>query len=236
MDLKEQAGRKAAEYVKDGMVVGLGTGSTAAWAIRAIADRVKAGEIKDIQCIPTSSATRQLADELGLSIRGLEDVEWVDLTVDGADQVDENLNLIKGAGGALLREKVVAFSSGEVIIVIDETKLTDQLGTGCAVPVEVIPFAEAVVRQALINLGANVTVRDKAGRTPLHVAAGYGRKSIAEILIAHGTNIHAQTQDGETALHEAAGNGYLYLCQLLVRQGADLIYSIERNSLLGGSR
>ena len=81
--------------------------------------------------------------------------------------------------------------------------------------------------EAVINLGAKVTVRDKAGRTPLHVAAGYGRKNIAEILIAHGTNIHAQTQDGETALHEAASNGYLYLCQLLVRQGAD--FSVENS-------
>ena len=122
MDSKEQAGRKAAEYVKNGMVVGLGTGTTAEWAIRALADRVKRGDVKDIQCIPTSTSTRRLADEMGLSIRGLEDVEWVDLTIDGADQVDDKLNLIKGRGGALLREKVVAFSSGEVIIVVDESK------------------------------------------------------------------------------------------------------------------
>jgi len=159
MDPKEQAGRKAAEYVKDGMVVGLGTGSTAEWAIRALADRVESGQLKDIQCIPTSSSTRKLADELGLSIRGLEDVEWVDLTIDGADQVDGNLNLIKGGGGALLREKVVAFSSGEVIIIVDATKMAKHLGDGCPVPVEVIPFAEAVVRQALINLGAEVEPR-----------------------------------------------------------------------------
>lgn len=159
MDSKEQAGRKAAEYVKNGMVVGLGTGTTAEWAIRALADRVKRGDVKDIQCIPTSSNTRRLADELGLSIRGLEDVEWVDLTIDGADQVDDKLNVIKGRGGALLREKVVAFSSGEVIIVVDESKQAKQLGEGCPVPVEVIPFAEAVVRQALINLGAAVEPR-----------------------------------------------------------------------------
>ena len=159
MDSKEQAGRKAAEYVKNGMVVGLGTGTTAEWAIRALADRVKRGDVKDIQCIPTSSNTRRLADELGLSIRGLEDVEWVDLTIDGADQVDDKLNVIKGRGGALLREKVVAFSSGEVIIVVDESKQTKILGDGCPVPVEVIPFAEAVVRQALINLGAAVEPR-----------------------------------------------------------------------------
>jgi len=159
MDSKEQAGRKAAEYVKNGMVVGLGTGTTAEWAIRALADRVKRGDVKDIQCIPTSTSTRRLADELGLSIRGLEDVEWVDLTIDGADQVDTKLNLIKGRGGALLREKVVAFSSGEVIIVVDESKQAKQLGEGCPVPVEVIPFAEAVVRQALINLGAQVEPR-----------------------------------------------------------------------------
>lgn len=156
---KAQAGRKAAEYVKSGMVVGLGTGTTAEFAIRALAERVSSGQIENIQCIPTSSATRKLADELGLSIRGLEDVEWVDLTIDGADQVDKNLNLIKGHGGALLREKVVAFSSGEVIIIVDESKLTEDLGDKCAVPVEVIPFAEAVVRQALTNLGAQVEVR-----------------------------------------------------------------------------
>jgi ribose 5-phosphate isomerase A len=156
MDPKELVGRKAAQYVKSGMVVGLGTGSTASWAIRAVADRVTKGEISDIQCIPTSSAARSLADELGLSIRGLEDVEGVDLTIDGADQIDHELRLIKGAGGALLREKVVAMSSSEIIIVVDESKLTKQLGLGVPVPVEVIPFAEAVVRQALINLGAEV--------------------------------------------------------------------------------
>jgi ribose 5-phosphate isomerase A len=167
MDPKEQAGRKAAEYVKNGMVVGLGTGSTAEWAIRALAARVKEGQVADIQCIPTSSTTRQLADELGLSIRGLEDVEWVDLTIDGADQVDDNLNLIKGAGGALLREKVVAFSSGEVIIIVDETKLAKNLGGDVPVPVEVIPFAEAVVRSALTNLGAEVEIRmDADGDDP----------------------------------------------------------------------
>lgn len=167
MDPKEQAGRKAAEYVKSGMVVGLGSGSTAEWAIRALASRVKENQISDIQCIPTSSATRKLADELGLSIRGLEDVEWVDLTIDGADQVDDNLNLIKGAGGALLREKVVAFSSGEVIIIVDESKLTKNLGGDVPVPVEVIPFAEAVVRSALTNLGAEVEIRmDAAGDDP----------------------------------------------------------------------
>ena len=159
MEPKDQAGRKAAEYVKSGMVVGLGTGSSAEWAIRALAERVVEGQVENIQCIPTSTATRRLADELGLSIRGLEDVEWVDLTMDGADQVDDNLNLIKGAGGALLREKVLAFSSGEVIIVVDESKLSKHLGEGCPVPVEVIPFAEAVVSQALANLGAEVEPR-----------------------------------------------------------------------------
>jgi ribose 5-phosphate isomerase A len=159
MDPKEQAGRKAAEYVRDGMVVGLGTGTTASWAVRALAERIQNGDLKNIQCIPTSSQTRTLADELGLSIRGLEDVDWVDLTIDGADQVDANLNVIKGAGGALLREKVVAFNSGEVIIVVDESKLTKYLGDRVAVPVEVIPFAEAVVRAALSNLGAEVEPR-----------------------------------------------------------------------------
>ncbi len=159
MDAKEQAGRKAAEYVKDGMVVGLGTGSTAEWATRALAERIQEKAVHDIRCIVTSSATRALAMELGFNIMGLEDVDGVDLTIDGADQVDDNLNLIKGGGGALLREKVVAFSSGEVIIVVDESKWTAKLGEGVPVPVEVIPFAEAVVRSALNNLGAEVEPR-----------------------------------------------------------------------------
>lgn len=167
MDSKEQAGRRAADYVKDGMVVGLGTGSTAEWAIRAVAERVQGGDLKGIRCIVTSNQTRSLASELGLTIMGLEDVDGVDLTIDGADQVDDNLNLIKGAGGALLREKVVAFSSGEVIIVVDESKWTKRLGDGIPVPVEVIPFAEAVVRGALENLGAEVEPRmDADGDDP----------------------------------------------------------------------
>jgi len=156
MDPKELAGRKAVQYVKSGMVVGLGTGSTASWAVRALAERIEGKELSDILCICTSSATRHLADELGLTVRGLEDVDGLDLTIDGADQVDPELRLIKGAGGALLREKVVAFSSGEVIIVVDESKMTKQIGLGVPVPVEVIPFAEAVVRQALMNFGAQV--------------------------------------------------------------------------------
>ena len=162
MDPKELAGRRAAEFVESGMIVGLGTGSTASWAVRGLADRVKKNEVSDIHCIPTSSTTRSLATELGLSLRGLEDVDWVDLTIDGADHVDDELRLIKGAGGALLREKVVAFSSGEVIIVVDESKMTKQLGLGVPVPVEVIPFAEAVVRKALMNLGAEVEPKMEA--------------------------------------------------------------------------
>jgi len=168
MDPKELAGRRAAQFVKDGMIVGLGTGTTASWAVRELAERVKNKEVKDVHCICTSTATRELADELGLSIRGLEDVEGVDLTIDGADQVDDDLRLIKGAGGALLREKVVAFSSDEMIIVIDESKLTKQLGLGVPVPVEVIPFAEAVVRQALSNFGAEVEIKmEPDGDDPL---------------------------------------------------------------------
>ena len=130
---KYVAAYRAADMVEDGMRVGLGTGSTAAWLVRRLGERVREDGLR-IKGVPTSTRTAQLAREVGIDVISLDQAGWLDMTIDGADEFDQDLNLIKGAGGALLREKVVAFSSGEVIIVIDETKLTDQLGTGCEDP------------------------------------------------------------------------------------------------------
>ncbi|MEE2833507.1 MAG: ribose 5-phosphate isomerase A, partial [Candidatus Latescibacterota bacterium] len=125
---KELAARKAVEYIGDGMVVGLGTGSTAEFAIRALGERVKA-EGLEIQCVPTSEASAALGEQVGLDIQSFEDNPVIDLTIDGADEVDPDLNLIKGLGGALLREKIVAAASTREIIIIDPGKLVDRLGT-----------------------------------------------------------------------------------------------------------
>src|SRR6056297_2883963 len=146
MKAKQMAGERAVQYVKDGMIVGLGTGSTAYWAIQKIAQKVKEG--LDIRAIPTSRETKKLAEELDIPLVSLAEVKHIDLTIDGADEVDRDLNLIKGGGGALLREKIVAFESKKMIIVVDETKLVEKLGA-FPLPVEVVHFGS---EKTLINL------------------------------------------------------------------------------------
>lgn len=137
--LKKQAGESAAEYVKDGMVVGLGTGSTVEWTIRKIGEYVRTG--MEIIGIPTSVRSEELAKEFGIPLSTLLEHPEIDLTIDGADEVDPKLNLIKGMGGALTREKIVASSSKQEIIVVDDSKLVDVLGTKSPLPVEVLKFA-----------------------------------------------------------------------------------------------
>ncbi|HKL12367.1 MAG TPA: ribose-5-phosphate isomerase RpiA [Halanaerobiales bacterium] len=146
MKAKQIAGEKAAEFVKDGMTIGLGSGSTAAWATRKIGELVKEG--LNIRAVPTSEETRELAKELEIPLTTLSEVRHIDLTIDGADEVDNNLNLIKGGGGALVREKIVAHESKRLIIVVDESKLVKKLGA-FPLPVEVVHFG---CDKALINL------------------------------------------------------------------------------------
>ena len=147
MDPKEVAGRKAAEYVNDGMVVGLGTGSTAVHLIRALGERVAQG--LQIQAIPTSEASARQARDLGIELISLEDNPVVDLTIDGADEVDPTLQLIKGLGGALLREKIVAAASTRRINIVDASKLVAHLGDRAPLPVEVVPFGWPLVMRYL---------------------------------------------------------------------------------------
>lgn len=156
--LKELAARKAVEYIRDGMVVGLGTGSTADFAIRALGERVAAEGI-EVQCVPTSEASARLGMSLGLDIQTLEDNPIVDLTIDGADEVDPSLDLIKGLGGALLREKIVASASTREVIIVDPGKLVDKLGTRAPLPVEVVPFAWALAQMRLMDLAGRVDLR-----------------------------------------------------------------------------
>jgi ribose 5-phosphate isomerase A len=155
--LKKQAGEKAAEYVTDGMVVGLGTGSTVEWTIKKLGERVTGG--LNIIGIPTSIRSETLAKELGIKLSTLLEHPQIDITIDGADEVDPKLNLIKGLGGALTREKIVAANSKREIIVVDDSKMVDMLGTKAPVPVEVIRFAWNTCKQKLEALQSEPVLR-----------------------------------------------------------------------------
>jgi ribose 5-phosphate isomerase A len=156
---KQAAGELAASWVESGMVVGLGTGSTAVHAIRAIGARITGGDLREVVGVPTSRASDAEARAVGIPLATLGEQPVVDLTIDGADEVDPALELIKGAGGALWREKMVAQASLRAVIVVDESKPTGQLGTRATVPVEVAQFGWRPEADYLDDLGATVTVR-----------------------------------------------------------------------------
>ena len=164
MDWREDAKRRAAleavKHVKDGFVVGLGSGSTAAFAIREIGRRIREENLK-VLGISTSYQSYILAVECGIPITNLGEHPQIDLDIDGADQIDRDLNLIKGGGGALLREKVVASAAKEVIIVADETKLSRRLGENRVIPLEVLPFAVPVVMLKIKKIGGHPRLREK---------------------------------------------------------------------------
>jgi ribose 5-phosphate isomerase A len=145
---KERAARRAAEYVKGGMRVGLGTGSTVTHLVRALAERRL-----ELTCVATSERTRELAASLGLRVVEPDEVLALDLVIDGADEVDPALNLIKGGGGALTREKIVSQMTDRFIVVVDESKLVDRLGA-FPLPLEILPFAPAVTAGRVRSLGA----------------------------------------------------------------------------------
>ena len=155
---KHMAGTEAAKLVENGMVIGLGTGSTAAHLVYALAQRVRSG-LRIVGAVATSQATHDLADSLGIPMTDIDTHPELDLYIDGADEVDPQLHLIKGAGGALLREKVVASISHRFTVIADITKQVQLLGTHAPVPVEVTPFAITPVRRRLEALGAQVQLR-----------------------------------------------------------------------------
>ncbi len=158
-NLKQAAGYRAAEFVTSGMVLGLGSGSTAHYATVRIAQRLQEGSLRNIVGIPTSEQTAQLARELGIPLGTLEEYPQVDITIDGADEVDPQFNVIKGLGGYLLREKIVAYATHTEIIVVDDSKLVERLGTKAPVPVEVIRFGWRNTQTALAHTGAHTTLR-----------------------------------------------------------------------------
>lgn len=158
---KEAAARASLRFVKDGQVVGLGTGSTAAYFIRLLGEQVKNG--LRVRGLPTSVRSQELAFNLGIPLTTLDECQEIDVTVDGADEVDPQLRVIKGGGGALLREKIVASATRQLVIVADATKRVDVLGK-FPLPVEVIQFAEALVAKRIAALGAEVRLRAENGK------------------------------------------------------------------------
>jgi len=167
---KFSAAKRAVEFVEDGMRVGLGTGSTAAWMVRCLAERVTDEGIR-VQAVPTSARTADLARSLNLPVTGLDQARWLDLTIDGADEFDRHLNLIKGGGGALLQEKIVATASDQMIAIADVGKEVEHLG-GFPLPIEVIPFGwqttKSLIEELLSGLdvlGREVSLRMN-GETP----------------------------------------------------------------------
>jgi ribose 5-phosphate isomerase A len=162
---KEAAARASLRFVKDGHVVGLGTGSTAAYFIKLLGEEVKNG--LRVRGIPTSIRSRELALSLGIPLITLDDCQEIDVTVDGADEVDPHLRLIKGGGGALLREKIVASATRQMVVVADASKQVQRLGK-FPLPVEVIRFAQALVAKRIVAMGAEVQLRrDAAGNAYL---------------------------------------------------------------------
>ncbi|HKB54299.1 MAG TPA: ribose-5-phosphate isomerase RpiA [Ramlibacter sp.] len=170
---KRQAAERAVEFVEDGMVIGLGTGSTVRHLLEILAERRKQGALRHVVGIPTSRATEWYARDLGLRLSALEEEPRVDLTIDGADEVDPQLNLIKGGGGALLWEKIVACNSERLIIVADEGKLVKRLGERVPMPLEVVPFGWNTQLSWLDHLGAEPVLRLAANGSPFVTDSGH---------------------------------------------------------------
>ncbi|MFT4621083.1 MAG: ribose 5-phosphate isomerase A [Sulfitobacter sp.] len=148
------AAKRAVQFVEDGMRVGLGTGSTAAWMVRCLGELVRQDGLQ-ITGVPTSMRTAKLAQDVGIRVSTLDEAKWLDLTIDGTDEYDANLNLIKGGGGALLQEKIVATASDQMVVIADISKQVEQLGA-FPLPVEIIPFGwqttKTLIEETLINL------------------------------------------------------------------------------------
>jgi ribose 5-phosphate isomerase A len=167
---KQIAARAAVELVEAGSTVGLGSGSTAAYAVRFLAERVRQG--LNIVGIPTSQQTQHLAEQLGIPLAALEDHPKIDIDIDGADEIDPELNLIKGGGGAFLREKIIASASRRFIVIADSAKQVKRLGK-FPLPVEVVPFAQSLIKPQIEALGAKVSLRSYAYGNPYVTDEGH---------------------------------------------------------------
>ena len=171
-ELKRQAAEAAIDLVDSGMIIGLGTGSTSAHFLQLLGERIRAGRLRDVRGVPTSEGAAAQARQHGIALTTLEADPELVLTVDGADEVDPQLNVIKGGGNALLREKIVAQASRRLVIIVDATKLSNRLGEVWPVPVEVIPFGWKTQSSFLEILGADVELRLDRSGDPLRTDQG----------------------------------------------------------------
>ncbi|NIZ15768.1 ribose-5-phosphate isomerase RpiA [Phaeobacter sp. HF9A] len=211
------AAKRAAEMVEDGMRVGLGTGSTAAWLVRCLGEMVREDGLK-ISCVPTSLRTAQLSREVGLTVISLEEAKWLDLTIDGADEFDSELNLIKGGGGALLQEKIVASASDQMVVIADTAKEVSRLGA-FPLPIEVIPFGLSTSRALVEELLISMDVMGRAVSLRMDGAAPYITDEGNHILDLHLTRI-GNPRQLSLALNQIPGvveNGlFIDICDTVV--------------------
>ena len=219
MNLKEVVGKEAVKYVEDGMIVGLGTGSTVFYFVHALADRVKEG--LNIQMVSTSIQTVELAKSLGLNIKELEEIDHIDLAVDGVDEIDKNFNAIKGGGAALFREKIVADIAEEVIWIYDESKDVEKLGK-FNLPVEILPFGYSHTVRKLTEAGLNPVIRKKDGEILITDNHNY----IADLHLGYGFDIEEVKEKLANIVGVVEHGLFLNMCKLCIKgtpEGAVII-------------
>lgn len=219
MNLKEVVGKEAVKYVEDGMIVGLGTGSTVFYFVHALADKVKEG--LNIQMVSTSIQTVELAKSLGLNIKELEEIDHIDLAVDGVDEIDKNFNAIKGGGAALFREKIVADIAKEVIWIYDESKDVEKLGK-FNLPVEILPFGYSHTVRKLTEAGLNPVIRKKDGEILITDNHNY----IADLHLGYGFDIEEVKQKLANIVGVVEHGLFLNMCKLCIKgtpEGAVII-------------
>ena len=210
MNLKEVVGKEAVNYVKDGMIVGLGTGSTVFYFVHALAEKVKEG--LNIQMVSTSIQTVELAKSLGLNIKELEEIDHIDLAVDGVDEIDKNFNAIKGGGAALFREKIVADIAKEVIWIYDESKDVEKLGK-FNLPVEILPFGYSHTVRKLTEAGLNPVIRKKDGEILITDNHNY----IADLHLGYGFDIEEVKEKLVNIVGVVEHGLFLNMCKLCIK-------------------
>lgn len=210
MNLKEVVGKEAVKYVEDGMIVGLGTGSTVFYFVHALADRVKEG--LNIQMVSTSIQTVELAKSLGLNIKELEEIDHIDLAVDGVDEIDKNFNAIKGGGAALFREKIVADIAKEVIWIYDESKDVEKLGK-FNLPVEILPFGYSHTVRKLTEAGLNPVIRKKDEEILITDNHNY----IADLHLGYGFDIEEVKEKLANIVGVVEHGLFLNMCKLCIK-------------------
>ncbi|MBZ0307492.1 MAG: ribose 5-phosphate isomerase A [Anaerolineae bacterium] len=227
-NLRQRAAFHAVDtYIQSGMVVGLGEGRTAQFALERIAEHLENGVLEDIIGIPTSQRVEKEATRLGIPVTTLEDIPNIDVTVDGADEVDPQLNLIKGGHGAMLREKIVAQASLREIIMIEENKMSPALGTNWAVPIEVLPFGWVTHMDFLESLGGTPTLRTQQDGSPFYTDNG---GFVIDCNFGAIADIYTLDKDLNARVGILGHGLFINLATVVVVAGADSVWEMKRSS------